>query len=76
MKTKKRVLTSQQKLKAYIILNFIYITKDKNRLFLQMEEIKENIEKETLSLENGLDDLRNIITPKQIGKFLIEVEKV
>lgn len=41
-----------------------------------MEEIKENIEKETLSLENGLDDLRNIITPKQIGKFLIEVEKV
>ena len=44
--------------------------------FMQLEEIKENIEKETFNLENGLDDLRNIITPKQIGKFLLEVEKV
>ena len=41
-----------------------------------MEDIKENIEKETFTLENGLDDLRNIVTPKQIGKFLLEVEKV
>lgn len=47
-----------------------------NSLFLQFDEIKENIEKETFTLENGLDDLRNIITPKQIGKFLLEVEKV
>ena len=46
------------------------------RFFIQLDEIKENIEKETFNLENGLDDLRNIITPKQIGKFLLEVEKV
>lgn len=74
MKSKRKVVSSHQKMKgskhfSNIFLNFL-------SLFHQLDEIKDNIEKETFALENSLDDLRNIITPRQIGKFLLEVEKV
>jgi hypothetical protein len=41
-----------------------------------MEEGRTAIIRETRDLEEILDELRNIITPKQIGRFICETERV
>ncbi|CAD8198269.1 unnamed protein product [Paramecium octaurelia] len=54
------------------------IISDKNKLLeilTQFQEIKEQLYNKTSQVENFIDELRNILTPTQVGKFLIGLEK-
>ncbi|CAD8128080.1 unnamed protein product [Paramecium sonneborni] len=41
----------------------------------QLQNVKENLDQKTNSLENFIDDLRKILTPIQVAKFLLGLEK-
>ncbi|CAD8188736.1 unnamed protein product [Paramecium octaurelia] len=54
------------------------IISDKNKLLeilSQFQEIKEQLYNKTSQVENFVDELRNILNPTQVGKFLIGLEK-
>ncbi|CAD8093088.1 unnamed protein product [Paramecium primaurelia] len=54
------------------------IISDKNKLLeilTQFQEIKEQLYNKTSQVENFIDELRNILNPTQVGKFLIGLEK-
>lgn len=53
----------------------VSFTKVKEGLKL-MEEGRNMVGKEVRDLEEILDELRNVITPKQVGKLICESEKV
>lgn len=38
--------------------------------------MRRNLQKQTLNIDNAVDELRNSFTPLQISKFLLFVEKV
>jgi len=38
--------------------------------------MKKNVQKQTLNIDNAVDELRNSFSPLQITKFLLFVEKV
>ena len=46
------------------------------RLVQKLNEMRKMLHKQTYNLENMVDELRNVFSPKQIAKFLLFIELV
>ena len=74
-KFKKKLNSENVKLKAYffcfnLVNNFFF------RFLENIFSMKKNLQKQTLNIDNAVDELRNSFSPLQITKFLLFVEKV
>ncbi|CAD8103769.1 unnamed protein product [Paramecium primaurelia] len=68
---------SDNQMKSLKIL-YKNIQSDKEKLqdiIIQLQNVTENLQQQTNSIGNFIDEMRNILTPTQVAKFLLGIEK-